>query len=175
MYSRAVLVELRRLWQTRAPSPFRRSIRSGQSTRTGTPSCSWSACWRIFRLLVGCPGWRCAISMPRAPNPDGEIGEAHDPETHLVPLVLAAARNGVPVRVFGDDYDTPDGTCVRDYVHVADIADAHVKALEHLLNGGESGALNLANARGFSVREVISAAQKVCGRAVPYETAARRP
>jgi len=61
-------------------------------------------------------------------DPDGEIGEAHDPETHLVPLVLAADRDGVPVRIFGDDYDTPDGTCVRDYVHVADIADAHVKA-----------------------------------------------
>jgi UDP-arabinose 4-epimerase len=81
-------------------------------------------------------------------DPDGEIGEAHDPETHLVPLVLAAARNGLPVRIFGDDYHTPDGTCVRDYVHVVDIADAHVRALEHLLNGGESGALNLANARG---------------------------
>src|SRR6266699_430864 len=88
---------------------------------------------------------------------------------------FAAARDGVPVCIFGDDYDTPDGTCVRDYVHVSDIADAHVKALEHLLNGGESGALNLANARGFSVREVIAAAEKVCGRAVPYETAARRP
>ena len=68
-------------------------------------------------------------------NPDGEIGEAHDPETHLLPLVLAAARDRVPVRIFGDDYDTPDGTCVRDYVHVGDIVDAHVKALEHLLNG----------------------------------------
>jgi UDP-glucose-4-epimerase GalE len=108
-------------------------------------------------------------------DPDGEIGEAHDPETHLVPLVLAAARDGVPVRIFGDDYHTADGTCVRDFVHVTDIADAHVKALEHLLNGGESGAFNLANARGFSVREVIATAEKVCGRAVPQEIAARRP
>ncbi len=81
----------------------------------------------------------------------------------------------MPVCIFGDDYDTPDGTCVRDYVHVADIADAHIKALEHLQNGGESGALNLANARGFSVKEVIAAAEEVCGRAVPYETGARRP
>ncbi len=108
-------------------------------------------------------------------DPNGEIGEAHEPETHLIPLVLAAARNGVPVRIFGDDYETSDGTCVRDYVHVADIADAHVNALEHLLNGGESEALNLANARGFSVKEVIAAAEKVCDCAVPHETAARRP
>ncbi len=111
--------------------------------------------------------------MPRAP--DGEIGEAHDPETHLVPLVLAAARRGVPVRIFGDDYDTRDGTCVRDYVDLSDIADAHVNALEHLHNGGERGTLNLAKARGFSVKEVIAAAEKVCGHAVRHEPAPRRP
>src|SRR5437867_10672249 len=112
--------------------------------------------------------------MPRAPIPTARSAK----RTTRRPTSFrwcSRPRNGEPVRIFGDDYDTPDGTCVRDYVHVADIADAHVKALEHLLNGGESGALNLANARGFSVREVISAAQKVCGRAVPYETAARRP
>jgi len=105
---------------------------------------------------------------------DGEIGEAHDPEPHLIPLVLAAARTGAPVRIFGDDYDTADGSCVRDYVHVSDIADAHVQALEHLLNGGNSCALNLANARGYSVKEVIAAAEIVCGRSIPAETAARR-
>jgi len=108
-------------------------------------------------------------------DPDGEIGEAHDPETHLVPLVLAAARRGVPVRIFGDDYDTRDGTCVRDYVDLSDIADAHVNALEHLHNGGERGTLNLAKARGFSVKEVIAAAEKVCGHAVRHEPAPRRP
>src|SRR5262249_28647497 len=69
-------------------------------------------------------------------DPDGAIGEAHDPETHLIPLVLAAARGGVPVRILGNDYNTPDGTCVRDYIHVSDIADAHVRGLTHLLDGG---------------------------------------
>jgi UDP-glucose-4-epimerase GalE len=107
-------------------------------------------------------------------DPDGEIGEAHDPEPHLIPLVLAAARTGAPVRIFGDDYDTADGSCVRDYVHVSDIADAHVQALEHLLNGGNSCELNLANARGYSVKEVIAAAEIVCGHSIPAETAARR-
>ena len=71
-------------------------------------------------------------------DPDGEIGEAHDPETHLIPLVLSAARDGNPVDVFGDDYDTADGTCVRDYIHVSDIADAHVRALEYLMGGGRA-------------------------------------
>jgi UDP-arabinose 4-epimerase len=108
-------------------------------------------------------------------DPDGEIGEAHDPETHLIPLVLAAARTGAPVRIFGNDYDTPDGSCVRDYIHVSDIADAHVQALDHLLKGGNSCALNLANARGYSVKEVIAAAEIVCGHTIQTETAARRP
>lgn len=93
-------------------------------------------------------------------DPDREIGEAHDPETHLIPLVLAAACTGVPVRIFGDDYDTADGSCIRDYIHVCDIAQAHVLALDHLLKGGKSCALNLANARGYSVKEVIGAANR---------------
>jgi UDP-glucose-4-epimerase GalE len=108
-------------------------------------------------------------------DPDGEIGEAHDPETHLIPLVLAAARTGAPVRIFGKDYDTPDGTCVRDYVHVSDIADAHVRALDYLLEGGSSCALNLANARGYSIKEVIAVAEKVCRGTVPLEIVGRRP
>jgi UDP-arabinose 4-epimerase len=107
-------------------------------------------------------------------DPDGEIGEAHDPETHLIPLVLAAARTGARVRVFGNDYDTLDGTCVRDYIHVSDIADAHVRALDYLLERGKSCALNLANSRGYSVKEVITAAEEVCGRSIPLETASRR-
>lgn len=108
-------------------------------------------------------------------DPDGEIGESHDPETHLITLVLAAARTGAPVRIFGEDYDTLDGTCVRDYVHVCDIADAHVRALDYLLKGGDSCALNLANSRGYSIKEVIRMAEKVCGRNVPWETVGRRP
>lgn len=108
-------------------------------------------------------------------DPDGEIGEAHDPETHLIPLVLAAARTGAAVRIFGADYDTPDGTCIRDYVHVSDLAEAHVRALEHLLDKGDSCALNLANTRGYSVREVITTAESVCGVGIRSENARRRP
>src|SRR5262249_51598114 len=93
----------------------------------------------------------------------------------LIPLVLAAARSGKPVRIFGDDYDTPDGSCIRDYIHVSDLANAHLLALENLLAGGKSRALNLANARGYSVKEVIAAAETVCGRPIPVEIAARRP
>jgi UDP-glucose-4-epimerase GalE len=107
-------------------------------------------------------------------DPDGEIGESHDPETHLVPLVLAAAHTGGAVDIFGSDYDTPDGTCVRDYVHVSDLADAHVRALEYLLAGGASTALNLANARGHSVREVIAAAEEVTGSPIRANAVARR-
>ena len=108
-------------------------------------------------------------------DPDCEIGERHDPETHLIPLVLQAARDGTPMRVLGDDYPTPDGTCIRDYIHVCDLADAHVRALEYLLAGGKTCAFNLANARGYSVKEVIAAAEKVCGRPVLVEIVARRP
>jgi UDP-arabinose 4-epimerase len=108
-------------------------------------------------------------------DPDGEIGEDHERETRLIPLVLAAARNGTPVQIHGADYDTPDGTCVRDYVHVIDIAEAHVCALDHLRNGGGSCAINLCNARGYSVKEVIAVAEQVCGLSVRTQVVARRP
>ena len=107
-------------------------------------------------------------------DPDGEIGEVHDPETHLIPLVVKSAQTGTPVRIYGADYNTPDGTCVRDFIHVMDIADAHIRSLNYLLDGGESCALNLANARGYSVREVISTAERVCGRTILTTTAPRR-
>ncbi len=107
-------------------------------------------------------------------DPEGEIGEEHNPETHLVPLVLEAARDGTAVRVLGTDYETPDGTCIRDYIHVSDIADAHLLALDYLLKGGASCALNLANARGYSVKEVIATAERICGRSVRMEMAPRR-
>jgi UDP-glucose-4-epimerase GalE len=107
-------------------------------------------------------------------DPEGEIGEAHNPETHLIPLLLEAARGGTSVRVFGADYDTPDGTCIRDYIHVVDIADAHLRALDYLLRGGSSCALNLSNARGYSVKEVINMAERVCGTPIKMEIAPRR-
>jgi UDP-glucose-4-epimerase GalE len=108
-------------------------------------------------------------------DPEGEIGEAHEPETHLIPLVLeaiAGRRNAV--MIYGTDYDTADGTCIRDYVHVSDLADAHVLALRHLERGGRSNVFNLGNGDGFSVREVIKAAEKVTGYGAPVEFGARR-
>ena len=95
---------------------------------------------------------------------DCEIGELHDPETHLIPLVLdAAIGNRDSISIFGDDYDTPDGTCIRDYIHVNDLADAHIKAYEYLCNENESNIFNLGNGQGYSVREVIDMCKKVTG------------
>ena len=108
-------------------------------------------------------------------DPGGDIGEAHDPEPHLIPRALAAARDGTSVAVYGNNYGTPDGTCVRDYVHVADLAVAHVQALDYLISGGPSCALNLANARGYSVKEVIQVAQSICGKIIRVQWAPRRP
>ncbi len=108
-------------------------------------------------------------------DPDGETGEAHDPETHLIPLVLAAVRGGRPITLYGDDYDTPDGTCIRDYIHVTDLAEAHVLALRSLLDGGPSSALNLGTGSGLSVREIVTAAERTTGRPVPFAMGPRRP
>ncbi|UQA58842.1 UDP-glucose 4-epimerase GalE [Polyangium aurulentum] len=108
-------------------------------------------------------------------HPSVAIGEHHEPETHLLPLILHAALGLRPaIRVFGADYPTPDGTCIRDYIHVCDLADAHVLGLEYLLAGRESAAFNLGSGRGFSVKEVIEAARRVSGRDIPVETAPRR-
>jgi len=108
-------------------------------------------------------------------DPDGETGERHDPETHLIPLALdAAAGDGKPLTVFGEDYDTPDGTCIRDYIHVADLAEAHVAALQALLDGAGSNAYNLGTGNGFTVRQVIDTVEKVTGRAVPHSIGPRR-
>jgi len=108
-------------------------------------------------------------------DPECEIGEAHDPETHLVPLAIRAAQWGEPaLAIFGTDYDTPDGTAVRDYIHVTDLADAHVLALEHLLDGGASAALNLGTGEGHSVRQVVGAIEALSGRRVPVREAPRR-
>ncbi|WP_417617917.1 UDP-glucose 4-epimerase GalE [Parasphingorhabdus sp.] len=109
-------------------------------------------------------------------DPDGEIGEWHVPETHLIPLVLeAASGHRTHVTIFGDDYDTLDGTCVRDYIHVSDLADAHVKALEYLAQGGQSDAFNLGNGIGFSVQEVVEAVEEVTDCKVRITIGPRRP
>jgi UDP-glucose-4-epimerase GalE len=108
-------------------------------------------------------------------DPGGELGEDHDPEIHLIPRALDAARGGPPFELFGEDYPTPDGTCIRDYVHVTDLADAHVRALGRLLNGGSSATYNVGTEQPSSVREVLAAVERVTGRHVPYTPAARRP
>ena len=108
-------------------------------------------------------------------DPEGELGECHEPETHLLPLILQAAsgrRNDVTV--FGRDYDTPDGTCIRDYVHVADLVSAHSLAVDYLVAGGASTAFNLGNGLGFSVQQVIDAACAVTGRQIITHDAPRR-
>ena len=108
-------------------------------------------------------------------DPDGEVGEDHEPETHLIPRVLMAADGMLPrIDVFGTDYPTPDGTCLRDYIHVADLADGHVRALDYLQRGGASSAINLGTGRAFSVREVIAAAGRVTGRRIPVHEGPRR-
>ena len=108
-------------------------------------------------------------------DPDGEIGESHTPETHLIPLVLATASGDREnIKVFGTDYDTRDGSCIRDYIHVADLADAHLRAMNYLKNGGESTCMNLGNCTGNSVLEVIEAAKKVTGKDIPVVLDERR-
>lgn len=109
-------------------------------------------------------------------DPEGELGERHIPETHLIPLVLqVAAGRRDEISVFGSDYDTPDGTCIRDYIHVSDLCDAHALALKRLLSGGDSARFNLGNGLGFSVREVIETARHVTGREISVSYKPRRP
>ena len=109
-------------------------------------------------------------------DPAGDLGERHDPETHLIPLVLDAASGArESITLFGEDYDTHDGTCIRDYVHVLDLCQAHRLALDALLDGAGSSVYNLGNGRGFSVREVIDVATRVTGRTIPWQLGPRRP
>lgn len=104
------------------------------------------------------------------------LGEDHRPETHLIPLILQVPlRKREEIHIFGDDYDTPDGTCIRDYIHVLDLVDAHLLAVEKLRNGGESNIYNLGNGNGFSVKEVIEAARRVTGHPIPEKVVPRRP
>ena len=107
-------------------------------------------------------------------DPEGVLGEDHDPEIHLIPRAIIAATGGEPLHVFGDDYPTPDGTCQRDYVHVSDLADAHLLALSRLESGAGSSVYNLGNGAAVSVREVIDAVERVSSRKVPFVMAARR-
>jgi UDP-glucose 4-epimerase len=107
-------------------------------------------------------------------DPAGDLGEEHVPETHLIPLVLRAVMTLQPMIVFGNNYDTPDGTCIRDYIHVNDLAQAHILAVEHLMNKGASDRFNVGTGTGYSVFEVIRAAEQVTGRKVPFRIGPRR-
>jgi UDP-glucose-4-epimerase GalE len=132
---------------------------------------------RILEWLDGTSGLR-SVSLRYfnacGAEPRFGIGEEHQPETHLIPLVLRAAQTGEPLTVYGNDYPTPDGTCIRDYIHVSDLASAHVRALEHLLNGGGSEVFNAGTGRGYSVLEVIRAAERAIGAPVPFRIGPRR-
>lgn len=120
-----------------------------------------SACLRYFNAS-GC-------------SPDGRIGEDHEPETHLIPRVMMAVTGEIEfLEVFGTDYPTPDGTCIRDYIHVEDLADAHARALDHLVGGGDSVRCNLGTGVGVSVKEIISAVEEVTGKTVPVKYGPRR-
>jgi len=108
-------------------------------------------------------------------DPAGDLSERHDPETHLIPLALmAASGKGKPLKVFGADYPTPDGTCVRDYIHVSDLADAHVLAVKHLERDGDDLALNLGSGQGTSIRQILKSIERMTGKAVPHNFAPRR-
>lgn len=109
-------------------------------------------------------------------DPDGEIGEVHTPETHLIPLIIAAAcGKGTPIEIFGTDYDTADGTAVRDYIHVSDLASAHVKAIDRLFAGNPSVISNLGTGRGYSIREIITAVEQIAGKRISIVETIRRP
>jgi UDP-glucose-4-epimerase GalE len=107
-------------------------------------------------------------------EPAAGLGECHEPETHLIPLILRAILTGQPVTLFGDDYPTPDGTCIRDYIHVSDLAEAHVKCVEHLIRGGQSEVFNVGTGQGHSVKEVLAAVERVTAKPVPHAIGPRR-
>lgn len=138
--------------------------------------------WAVEQLLADCAQAHglhyIALRYFNAAGADAEggLGERHEPETHLIPLVLQVAlgERGC-IQIYGEDYPTPDGTCLRDYVHVSDLTQAHLLALEALLAGGGNGAYNLGNSKGYSVREVIAVARGVTGKAIAERMAARRP
>jgi UDP-glucose-4-epimerase GalE len=127
-----------------------------------------------FERAYGIRSIRLRYFNAAGADPDGQLGEDHDPEVHVIPRALAAASAGSPLDIFGDDYPTPDGTCLRDYIHVVDLADAHVRALDWLAGGGASGTYNVGTGQPTSVTQVIDAVERVTGRAVTRRIAPRR-
>jgi len=132
---------------------------------------------KMLRWMDRCTGLRSiALRYFNACGADPEtgLGEEHEPETHLIPLLIRAVVSGTPMTIFGNDYATPDGTCIRDYIHVADLAEAHLAAIEKLLAGGTSDVFNVGTGAGQSVKEVMQAVERVTGRKVPHEIGPRR-
>jgi UDP-glucose-4-epimerase GalE len=128
-----------------------------------------------FERAYGIRSVRLRYFNAAGADPDGELGEDHFPEIHVIPRTFEAASGGPPLDVFGEDYPTPDGTCLRDYVHVTDLADAHVRALAWLSEGGASGTYNVGTERPSSVKDVIASVERVTGRTVAWRSAPRRP
>jgi UDP-glucose-4-epimerase GalE len=128
-----------------------------------------------FERAYGIRSVRLRYFNAAGADPDGELGEDHSPEIHVIPRAFEAASGGPPLEIFGEDYPTPDGTCLRDYVHVTDLADAHVRALAWLAGGGASGTYNVGTERPSSVKDVIAAVERVTGRTVARRSAPRRP
>jgi UDP-glucose-4-epimerase GalE len=128
-----------------------------------------------FERAYGIRSIRLRYFNAAGADPDGELGEDHAPEIHVIPRAFEAANGGPPLDIFGEDYPTPDGTCLRDYIHVTDLADAHVRALSRLEQGGPSATYNVGTERPSSVRQVIEAVERVTGRQVARRAAPRRP
>jgi UDP-glucose-4-epimerase GalE len=128
----------------------------------------WLDLYREFRSI------RLRYFNACGAEPEAGLGELHDPETHLIPLMLRAVQTGKPMSLFGDDYPTPDGTCIRDYIHVSDLAEAHILAVEHLLKGGASNVFNVGTGEGHSVKEVLASVARVTGKQVPHTIGPRR-
>jgi UDP-glucose-4-epimerase GalE len=128
-----------------------------------------------FEYAYGLRSIRLRYFNAAGADPDAELGEDHNPEVHVIPRAFEAANGGAPFQIFGEDYPTPDGTCLRDYVHVTDLADAHVRALQRLETGGASATYNIGTEQPSSVREVLDAVERAVGRPVPRRSAPRRP
>jgi len=159
--------------------PEKTPIGEGHPCRPTNPYGASKLC--VERILADCDGAHGLKSIvlryfnAAGADESGQIGEMHEPETHLIPLVLKCALSEKPIRIFGTDYPTPDGTCLRDYVHVTDLAQAHLLALEALLEGAPGCAYNLGNSVGYSVRQVIDLAGKVTGKKIEIIEDRRRP
>jgi UDP-glucose-4-epimerase GalE len=128
-----------------------------------------------FERAYGIRSIRLRYFNAAGADPDGQLGEDHSPEIHVIPRAFEAASGGAPIEIFGEDYPTPDGTCLRDYIHVSDLADAHLRALARLRQGGASATYNIGTERPSSVKDVIASVERVTGRPVARRSAPRRP